>query len=252
MNRRYRFDLGRFSQDKGFWILVLIILVAFVFLQTRSVVNLVLMLASLLIAISVHECSHAWMANRLGDPTARLAGRLTLNPLAHLDPLGTIMMLFTALTGVGIGWGKPVPVATYRLKYGPRVGNGLVSVAGPAANLLAAIVFAGLARVVGLSALTPDLILLVLDSIVLINLVIAFFNLLPIPPLDGFSVLIALLSLIQQGWSRQWVQSLERLSRYGWMILLGVILLSQFTGLGLMERMVGGPAFALFDLLVGA
>ncbi len=251
MERIRKINLGRFNQDRGFWIFVLVILVALFVLQADSILIPILTLVALVIAISVHECSHAGAALRLGDNTAARAGRLTLNPLAHLDPLGSMMMLITTLTGMGIGWGKPVPVATNRLRYGPRVGNGIVSVAGPAANFMAAIVFAAAVRALALWAGAPAVALLALSYVVLVNLVIAFFNLLPLPPLDGFGVLIALLALVRADWAHSLVTSLENLSRYGWMILLGVIVLSQFTGLGLLDRVVGQPAYALFALLTG-
>lgn len=251
MDKLKDINLGRFSQDRGFWLFVLLILVAFALLSTGSAVRIVLMLLSLVVAITVHECSHAWAAHKLGDDTAAHAGRITLNPLAHLDPMGSLMMLITTITGFGIGWGKPVPVATYRLRYGPRLGNGLVSLAGPGANLITAALFAMVGRLAGLWSGVPAVLLDARDYIVLINLVIAFFNLLPIPPLDGFSVLIAALSLIKQNWSMKAIAALEGLYRYGWMILFGVILLSQFTGFGLLNSLVGRPAFALFSLLTG-
>jgi Zn-dependent protease len=248
---KLRSSFGRFGQDKGVWIFVLIIILAFAFLQTGSALSIALTLLALVIAITVHECCHAWAASHLGDSTAASLGRVTLNPLKHLDPMGSMMMLITTITGMGIGWGKPVPVATYRLRYGPRLGNGLVSVAGPAANIVAAVIFAAAGRLIGLWSGAPYLLLQATDIVVLVNLVIAFFNLLPVPPLDGFAVLIALLSLVKANWGRNLVSTLEGLSRYGWMILLAVILLSQFTGMGLLNSLVGGPAYALFSLLTG-
>ena len=94
---------------------------------------------ALLGSLSVHEFSHAWMADRLGDPTARYMGRLTLNPLAHLDPYGTLFMLLAIASGIGIGWAKPVPFNPNNLRGNYRTGIGLVSVAGPASNLLLAV-----------------------------------------------------------------------------------------------------------------
>jgi len=90
------------------------------------------------VSISIHEFSHAWAAYELGDPTARNLGRLTLNPLVHFDPLGALMILFMALAGWGLGWGKPVPVNPYNLRGNPRVGMGLTSAAGPFSNLVLA------------------------------------------------------------------------------------------------------------------
>jgi Zn-dependent protease len=131
------------------------------------------------------------------------------------------------------------------------VGNGIVSLAGPASNIVAAVLFAMVGRLMGQWAGNAALLLQLLDYIVLINIVIAFFNLLPFPPLDGFGVLVAVLALIKQAWARTAVATLEGLYRYGWMILFGVILLSQFTGLSLLDRVVGQPAFALFHVLTG-
>jgi Zn-dependent protease len=136
---------------------------------------------SLVIAVTVHEFSHAWIADFLGDPTARLAGRKTLNPLSHLDPLGTL-----ALFIAHIGWGKPVPVDPYNLE-NPKRDNMLISFAGPASNLL-------LATALSLAGkfLFPQLVFLLLPLITL-NVGLAVFNLLPIPPLDGSKILFGLL-----------------------------------------------------------
>jgi Zn-dependent protease len=239
------------GQDQTFWLAVIALLVLYLFLQTSSALRTVFTLVALLAAITVHECSHAWTASRLGDDTGRNAGRVTLNPLAHLDPLGTVMMLITALTGFGIGWGKPVPVAPWRLRYGPRVGHGIVSLAGPGSNLIAAVVWAGVVQLLDAWGGAPIVLINLFASLVLINILIAFFNLLPIPPLDGFGVLIGLLGLVGSDWASDLATRMEGWGRFGWMILFGVIIVSQFLGLGLLDRVLGAPAFALFDLLVG-
>jgi len=131
---------------------------------------------ALLFAITVHEFSHAWVANYLGDPTAKKAGRVTLNPLAHLDPLGTIMLLL-----VRFGWGKPVPINPNNFK-NPKLGSALTALAGPTSNFLLANLIA-LVYKLGSFTGTPfgDFLLLV----IYMNLVLMVFNLLPIPPLDG-------------------------------------------------------------------
>ncbi len=107
----------RLGRDQIFWLVagLVLLIYALVVLDTLRFVST---LVALVLAITVHECAHAWSANRLGDPTSRLMGRVSLNPLVHLDPLGSIMMVITALTGMGIGWGKPVPVTPYRLRFG--------------------------------------------------------------------------------------------------------------------------------------
>ena len=136
------------------------------------------------ISLSIHEAAHAWMADRLGDPTARLSGRLTLNPLAHIDPLGTLMLFFFRF-----GWGKPVPIDPYNLK-DPRRDAGLISLSGPAANLLLAVILSLILRLFTTYNLIFNILLV---PIITLNVFWAIFNLLPFHPLDGGKVLIGLL-----------------------------------------------------------
>jgi len=136
---------------------------------------------SLIVAVTIHEFSHAWVADYLGDPTARLLGRKTLNPLAHLDPLGTIALLIAH-----IGWGKPVPVDPYNLD-NPKKDNMLISLAGPGSNLILAI----LLSVIG-KTLLPQL-LFFFYPLIALNIGLGIFNLLPVPPLDGSKILFGLL-----------------------------------------------------------
>lgn len=142
--------------------------------------NFLSMIIALLVAITVHECAHAYVAHKLGDPTAKYAGRLSLNPLRHLDFFGTLF-LFIA----GIGWGKPVPVNPQNFRF-PRRDEALVSLAGPASNFLVAVLVAIPLRYVQLSG---DSTLLfwwtLLGTILEFNIFLAIFNLLPFPPLDG-------------------------------------------------------------------
>lgn len=170
---------------------------------------------ALLLAIDVHEAAHAYMAFRLGDPTAKLQGRMSLNPLVHLDPLGTL-----ALFLFRFGWGKPVPVNPHNLKK-PGADNFKIALAGPLANLLTALLFSLVFR------LTPET-LPYLQSlwiiVILLNIVLMLFNLLPIPPLDGSKVLHLFLS-------NETYYEVERLGPF---ILLAILFLSR-TGAGFLS-----------------
>jgi len=183
-------------------------------------------IVAVLLAIDVHECCHAWVAWRLGDPTAKNVGRVSLNPLVHLDPLGTIMIFLTALTGFGIGWGKPVPVDPYRLRQGPMRGMGIVSLAGPAANLTTAAILAIPFRV-GMAFL-PAMAIEFLLVLAMVNIGLAIFNLIPLPPLDGYGVLMGVLGSIRAPWAYRSVYSMARYERYGPMILLLVIIADRY------------------------
>jgi len=191
-----------------------------------GVFSMVIMLVALLFALTVHEFFHAWVADRLGDPTARYLGRVSLNPIVHLDPMGSMMMVLAIFSGIGIGWGKPVPIDVRRLRPSPTVGAGLVSVAGPASNLGMAIVFAILAWGVRQFLLGGQLITEVVFIFfyfgALMNTSLAFFNLIPIPPLDGFGVLRGVLAAIQRPWAYRWSASLARFGSQGalWLFLL--------------------------------
>jgi len=163
-------------------------------------------LISLLICITIHEFFHAFAADRLGDPTARSMGRLSLNPLRHLDPLGTIMMLF-----VGIGWGKPVPIDPYNLG-NPRRDETLIALAGPVSNLVLAVISA---IFIQLTNIHPSF----LVTFIIINVSLAIFNLLPIPPLDGSKVFLNLLSVDS---ALKWE---EAFNRYGYLLLAALLFL---------------------------
>jgi Zn-dependent protease len=209
---------------------------------------MIAILLALIVGITIHEFSHALAADALGDPTARYQGRLTLNPVVHFDPLGALMILYSVVSGWGFGWGKPVPVNPRHLRYGPRVGMALTSVAGPASNLLIALAAAAPFRL-GLSL--PALFGRLLLTMVFVNIGLALFNMLPIPPLDGFSVLSGLLSTIRAKWAYDLVTQLDRLQTLGPMVFLLVIMADQFLPISILGTVLGKPAELIFRLLMG-
>ncbi|MBI4318807.1 MAG: site-2 protease family protein [Chloroflexi bacterium] len=184
---------------------------------------------AIILSISVHEASHALMAYRLGDPTAKYLGRLTLNPVAHLDPLGTLMIVITTISGFGIGWGKPVPVNPYNLRNGAKTGMAMVSVAGPLSNLVLA---SFLAIPMRLDLIPDPTVFFVFRMMVLLNIALAVFNMIPIPPLDGFKVLQGILP------NRQ-AYALSSLETYGPAILMLVIFVGPYFRLNVLGMILG-------------
>lgn len=153
----------------------------------------ILSIIILIFSVIIHEVSHGLTADFLGDPTARLQGRLTLNPMKHIDPVGSILVpLMTSLMGFTFGWAKPVPYNPYNLK-NKRQGEFLIAAAGPLSNLAIALIFGAIIRftAVNVTALTPFL--EICAYIVIINIVLAIFNLIPLPPLDGSKLLFSIL-----------------------------------------------------------
>ncbi len=208
-----------------------------------SLPSLVTRIITLVIAFTVHEFSHAWTADRLGDDTPRLNGRLTLNPLAHLDPLGSLLLLVS-----GFGWAKPVPVNGYALQRSTPGGMLLVCLAGPFSNLVLAILAAIPFRAgwidpyASAGGLLPSPASFLLEFI-FINLILMIFNLLPLAPLDGDKVADYLLPPRGQ-------QILDRIRPYGPMILLALLVLGRMGGFDPMGALISGPALRLLDLLV--
>jgi Zn-dependent protease len=180
----------------------------------------------LLIALVFHEVAHGYVAYLLGDPTAKSAGRLTLNPLKHLDPLGTLAFFF-----VHFGWARPVPVNARYFK-NPRKGMMYTAMAGPGTNFILAALFAGAFHLMVLFGLSPRSPLYAVAYYgVFVNLILAAFNLLPIPPLDGSNVLAYFLS-------PRAAYKFMSLSRYGFIILIAIIVLGRYTGLDIVGRVI--------------
>lgn len=197
------------------------------------------------VAITVHEAAHAWMADRLGDPTARVQGRLSLNPLAHLDPVGTILiplMLILLRSPFVFGWAKPVVFDPYNLE-NPRKDAALISLAGPLANFGLAIIFSIFLRIV-LTPLSPFAgIYDVITPIIAVNVTLAVFNLIPIHPLDGGKILVGLLP------SEEARQIDSFLNRYG-IILLFLLIFPTFNGVSILSLIIGPVIKTLLSIFI--
>lgn len=200
----------------------------------------------LIISIILHEIAHGWMANYLGDPTARLQGRLSLNPIVHIDPLGSIIIpALLVFSGAGIlfGWAKPVPYNPYNLR-NQKWGEAMVAMAGPVVNLLLALVFSLLIRFSDVIGITMEGFLDIASYIVLINLLLAFFNLIPIPPLDGSKIIQPFLPLSAQLKYRAFVSSFERWGLIGTFLFI-------FIFINLFWAPFSKIVFSVFGLLTG-
>ena len=216
-------------------------------MDDRTLASIIVVAIMLLVGFPVHEFAHALAAYRLGDSTARFMGRLTLNPIAHFDPLGGILLAVTFIgSGFGFGWAKPTPVNPANLEGGHR-GEAIVAAAGPISNLILAIMVALPLRYLianpELLDAVPRIVLLTMQLFIFINLVLMVFNLLPIPPLDGSKVLFAFLSP-RQTW--QWRPILEQ---YGFIVLLILFFVPPGDSIG--GRILGPILDGLFGLLVG-
>jgi Zn-dependent protease len=209
-------------------------------------------LIPLVIAIVFHEVAHGWVANAFGDETARRQGRLSLNPVRHVDPVGTIILpLVLAVSGAPVfGWAKPVPVVAARMR-NPRLHMMLVALAGPVMNLLLALI--GALALAGLIAAAPPpgliwvFIGLNLFNFVAINVFLAVFNMLPIPPFDGGHVVEGLLP-------RPLAVHYAKLGRYGFVLLIGLlfVLPQLFPGADIVARLVRPPVALIAGALLPA
>ena len=193
--------------------------------------------AIVIVALTIHEAAHAWTADRLGDPTARLLGRVSLNPLVHIDPIGTILLpLLAIFSGLPIlGWAKPVPVNISRLRHHRRDFM-IVAAAGPISNLLQAFVIAGVFRTL-YDPSASDLLPAILKDAVTTNLVLAFFNLIPIPPLDGGNVLAG---LVPESAARV----IDQVRQFGFIALYALMLS------GILTKLIMPPTVFFYRLLL--
>lgn len=198
----------------------------------------------LLVAFPVHEFSHALAAFRLGDNTARLMGRLTLNPVAHFDPTGALLLTVSMLAGGGIGWAKPTPYNPMNLR-GGQWGEAIVAVAGPISNLVLALAAALPLRYIIATHMNVAFLANTLYLFIEINLLLAVFNLLPIPPLDGSKLLYAFLNP-RTSW-----QVRAFMNQYGLFILLGAMFLPIFGGNTLIGLVFDDVLQPLLRLVVG-
>jgi Zn-dependent protease len=200
---------------------------------------LVGILVALVVGITFHEFSHALVADQLGDHRPRALGRVSLNPLRHLDPLGAVVFVIA-----GFGWGKPVPVNAYALRPG-RIGMTMVAVAGPLANFAIAALVALAFRALQLAGLLDaEFPRLVVASIVFFNVALGLFNLIPIPPLDGYNVVLPLLPPRQ-------AFIVQRYAQFGYLALLALVVLSYGSGSGPLDWLFQ-LAGALSGTMLGA
>jgi Zn-dependent protease len=224
----------------------------------QNIAALIAAIIILLVGFPIHEFSHAWTANRLGDATARYMGRISLDPRRHFDPTGGILLLVSAaVAAVPLGWAKPTPVNPSNLQGGHR-GEALVAAAGPVSNLIMSTAGAFVVRAIEFSGDFQAVILAnqalfmaydVLIAFVWINVLLFCFNLIPISPLDGWAVLKGFLSPMQ---TYRYRFQLAQIERYGPMILIGLIALGFILpGGGPISLILGRVAGGIFSLLTG-
>lgn len=203
-----------------------------------DVLSIAIAFGIVLVSLTIHEAAHAWTADRLGDPTARLLGRVSLNPIVHIDPIGTILLpLVAAISGLPIiGWAKPVPVNIGRLR-NHRRDFMIVAAAGPLSNIAQAIAAALVVHLLSGMGTDRGLAIGILMLAVRINLLLAFFNLVPIPPLDGGNVLAGLLP--ERG-----AAVLDGLRQWGFILLYALMLT------GVLSQLILPPTFFFEELLL--
>lgn len=202
-----------------------------------ALLEIVAIVVGLALAVVLHEVAHGYAALYLGDPTAKYAGRLSLNPLAHIDWFGTVLLplvLLLSRTGIMLAWAKPVPVNYYNLRYG-KYGPALVALAGPATNLVLVVLFGLLVRFSPAESQLPMLFVI----IAMVNATLMLFNLIPVPPLDGSKILY--LFLDRRPDVVMWLE------RYGMYVLLALIVL----GGGLLNNLVFTPAVRFVGWIAG-
>lgn len=207
-----------------------------------DVTGILLMIPPLLFALTFHEYSHALVATRLGDPTARLLGRLTLNPIAHLDPMGTLVFVLTQR----IGWAKPVPIDERYLQH-PRRDIMWIALAGPVSNLILALLFGTIVRFAApmpVTTVAQRVILAMVEGSVIVNLGLATFNMIPVFPLDGSRILTGLLNPLA-------AERFREFDRYGPFVLMGIVVLGMTTGVNLFSYVIYPVIYVLGRLFTG-
>ena len=201
-----------------------------------------IIIIAIVVAVTIHEFSHAIVADQLGDFTARKLGRLTLKPSAHLDPIGSIIFLVA-----GFGWGKPVPVVQNNIKkLNPQIGLALVSLVGPGSNFIFSLLLAILIRfeLIPNSVLNIDLVASFIFILINVNILLCVFNLLPLPPLDGFKVILGILP-------SRFSNSLSQMERYGAIPLFGILILDMtFSSINIFGTLIGTPVGFTLELML--
>jgi len=209
--------------------------------------QIVALLVSFIIATSIHEFMHAWTAWRLGDDTAQRLGRITLNPLAHFEPIGFFGMVMISLGFPFIGWGKPVPVNPSALRRffrsRPGFGMAVVAIAGPASNVVQALVAAVPVQIAVRTGTDLGELFFYLDRFILVNILLASFNMIPIPPLDGHKILTGILPSF-------WYPVLAPLERYGFLILILLLFIGGSAGSSIVGGMINPVQDSLWRLVL--